>query len=120
MGIDVEWPGRRGDVLAALELLESEPPLLDSNGRDPRWPDLTNAVHWLVDDTVWDHFDPSESIGTILRAETEATAIRAVVSALLEVADRQRSGTDSSWFEDARWHSVRELARVAIDAMPFD
>ena len=118
MSIDVEWPDRRRDALEALELLESEPPLLPSNGSDPRWPDLANAVHWLVDDTVWDQIDPTESIGEILRTGTEATAIRVVVSAVIDVAKRQGpAAPDSSWFGDPGWQRVRELARVAIEAM---
>lgn len=76
--VDVEWPDQRGDVLAALELLASEPPLLEGDEPDPRWPDLTNAIHWPVDDTVSDIHDPIRSIGTTLRDEREAAAMRRV------------------------------------------
>lgn len=115
MKTDVEWPDRRGDVLSALELLADEPPELTENGADPRWPDLTNAVHWLVDDTWWDQTDPDESIGTILRSDAEAAVIRMVVGALVDVADRQSANaSDASWFGDPGWPIVRELATIAL------
>lgn len=56
--MDIEWPDLRQDVLNALDVLAAEPPILDENGHDPRWPDLKNAVHWLVDDTFWDTATP--------------------------------------------------------------
>jgi len=115
---DVEWPGQRGDVLAALELLSSAPPALTQHGADPRWPDVGNAVHWLVDDTWWDLKDPVESIGTILRDDTEAAAIRAVVAALVGVVDRHSPhSSDASWFGDPSWPTVRALANEALSTL---
>ena len=78
--MDVEWPDRRADVLAALDCLASAPPELSGDEADPRWADLTNAVHWLVDDTWWDQRDPRADIGLILANESEADATRAVVA----------------------------------------
>lgn len=90
----VAWPGRCEDVLAALEVLAAEQPELDGSGWDPRWPNLTEAVHWLVDDTFWDVHDPGASIGTILRDEREADAVREVGNAVVSVSDRQgRAGS---------------------------
>jgi hypothetical protein len=83
--VDVAWSDRREDVLSALRVLAAEPPVLDNESRDTRRPDLTNAVHWLIDDTSWDLQDPVTSIGTILRNGHEADAVREVVA----VSERQ-------------------------------
>jgi hypothetical protein len=109
--VEVEWPERRADVKAAVELLAAEPPVLQAAGMDPRWPDLTNAVHWLVDDTWWDQTDPASAVGTILRDEEEATAIQTLVSAVVRVAGRQgATSPDAGWFGDPEWPLVRDAA----------
>lgn len=66
---------RRVDLREALVLLSSEAPPLTPSDRDPRWPDLTAAIHWLVDDTWWDQRDPSEDVGVILRSGAEAAIV---------------------------------------------
>lgn len=112
--VDVEWPDRRADVLAALDCLASAPPGLSGDEADPRWPDLTNAVHWLVDDTWWDQRDPVADMGLILANESEADAIRAAVAALLTVARRTgATAADRVWFGDPSWGVVRELSARA-------
>ena len=112
--VDVEWPDRRADVLAALDCLASAPPGLSGDEADPRWPDLTNAVHWLVDDTSWDQRDPRADIGLILANESEVDAVRAAVAALLTVAERTgAAAADRAWFGDPGWGVVRELSARA-------
>lgn len=115
MNLSVAWPDRRGDVLNALDVLASEPPTLDARGQDPRWPDLSNAVHWLVDDTFWDHGEGArESIGTILRDENEADVVQLAVAAVMRVAKRQGpTSRDAAWFADEGWPEVRRAARAA-------
>jgi hypothetical protein len=49
----VAWPGRRGDVINSLFILMT----LTTRSVES-WPDLTAAVHWLVDDTFWDLYPP--------------------------------------------------------------
>lgn len=101
------------DVLTALDTLAAEPPDL-VNGQDPRWPSLSDAVHWLVDDTWWDHHDPVESVGTLLRSEQEARAVRRVVKAIVAVSERQGpTAPDGEWFGDEAWASVRSAAQEA-------
>jgi hypothetical protein len=113
--MDVAYPDRRQDVLNALGLLAADVPDLDGAGRDTRWPNLTEAVHWLVDDTAWDVHDPIGSIGTILRDEAEANAIRAVTIAVVAVSDRQgAAATDAAWYGDQNWPDVRRLAADAL------
>ncbi|MEV6443013.1 hypothetical protein [Amycolatopsis sp. NPDC051716] len=116
--MDVAWPERREDVVAALRVLAAEAPALGVVGRDPRFPDLTNAVHWLVDDTSWDSEDPVASVGTILRDGAEAEVIRAVVAAVVLVSDRQgAAASDAAWFGDRGWCEVRRLAAEALSCL---
>lgn len=103
----VEWPDRRGDVLNALGILASPNPSAE-------WPTLTDALHWLVDDTFWDVRDPAEDIGALLVDEHEAAAVRLVVRALVAVSERQGStATDQTWLNDSGWPMVRKLAKRA-------
>lgn len=114
----LEWPWRRPDLLTSLELLRDEPPALPTDGIDPRWPDLTFAVHYLVDDTFWDQTDIADSIGLILRDQTEADMARELVDLLVRVSDRQgAASSDACWFGDPDWPSVREAASRLLVAM---
>lgn len=98
---------RQCDIRAALVLLSDDAPALTPSGSDPRWPDLSAAIHWLVDDTWWDHGDPAEDVGVILRSETEAAAIRQVVEAIVGVHDRQGAqAPDSAWYGGPEWQQV--------------
>jgi hypothetical protein len=116
--IDVEWPFRREDVLFALDTLAAEPPDLQGDELDPRWPDLKNAVHWLVDDTWWDHNDPRESIGTMLRNEDEAIAVEKIVAMIVRVSERQGpTASNTKWFGDPDWPQVRTLAAQAATTL---
>ncbi|WP_116505430.1 hypothetical protein [Micromonospora sp. B006] len=45
----VAWPDRRADITNALSVLAT----LRPHGI-ALWPGLTEAVHWLIDDTSWD------------------------------------------------------------------
>lgn len=68
-----------------------------------------------IDDTWWDAQDPATSIGTILRNEREAAAIRLVVAALGGLSERQgATATDAQWFGDSGWPEVRRLAGDAL------
>jgi hypothetical protein len=115
--VAVEWPDWREDVLIGLETLAAKPPQLEKRERDPRWPDLTNAVHWVVDDTFWDFRDPADHIGTVLVDEEEAAALRLVVAAVVAVSERQVNNDDRSWFSDEDWSRVQALAAHAAALM---
>lgn len=109
----VEWEGQREDVLVALDFLAADPPRLAACP-DMHWPDRRNAVHWLVDDTWWDHRDPAESIGTILRSEQEAAAVRRVVVAVVGISHRQGpTASDGAWLADEGWQRVQKAAQDA-------
>lgn len=113
----VQWPDMRENVIAGLEVLAAPVPALSADGVDQRWPDLTNAVHWVVDDTWWDQHDATESIGTLLEDSDEAAAISAVVAAVVGVADRRATASDNEWFSDSEWPTVQELAAFALNLM---
>jgi hypothetical protein len=105
-------------VIQALALLASGPPTNAPKGFDDRWPDLTNAIHWLVDDTWWDQHDPAESLGDLLRDDTEVEAINAVLVPLLEVLNRLGSSApDYRYFSDEHWGDVRKQARIAVELL---
>ena len=114
MGADA-W-SQRADVKEALRLLADPVPALD-DGHDVRWPNLTDAIHWLIDDTGWDESKPGLDVGRrILRTTEEATVVSDLVAAVMIVHDRQGpTAPDAAWFSDAEWPSVQELARSAYD-----
>lgn len=121
MSTQVEWPDRRLDVIEALQVLASDVPILSPDGRDTRWPDLTSAVHWLVDDTFWDQQNPSKSIGEILTSESEAHAVRLAVRSVVIVSETVGAeSTDRDWFASAEWPRVQALARSALILMRSD
>lgn len=116
--MDVAWPWRHESLIEAAALLASEPPTLVGDDPDPSWPDLSWAVHEVVDDTSWDLYDPSGSIGTILRNDVEASAARELVHLLVQVSERQGADApDSRWFSDPGWGAVRATAIVLLHAL---
>lgn len=61
---------------------------------------------------------PPESIGTILRNDAEADAIRAVVTAVAAVSDHQgATAPDASWYDDQSWPEIRRLATQALASL---
>jgi hypothetical protein len=107
----VEWPDHREDVLNALDILASPNPSAE-------WPTLTEAVHWVVDDTSWDVRDPAEDIGALLIDEHEVAAVRSAVSAVVAVSERQGpTSSDPAWLDDPSWPIVRKMASRAATAI---
>lgn len=82
------------------------------------WPELRNAIHWLIDETWWDHHPPEEPIGLILRDRAEATSIALVVAAVLLVLE-EVSGTssDQACLDHPRWVDVASLASASRDLL---
>lgn len=117
--MSIAWPGRRADVVAGLEVLAAEPPPA-AGARDRRWPPLTDAVHWVVDDTWWDQRPPADDIGTILRDRAEADALAAVVAVLVGVLDEVGPDDDAAVFAHPRWAEVRRAAVAALDLVRGD
>lgn len=110
----VSWAYRRAGVMAGLEVL-AVASLDAAVETDRAWPSLTDAVHWVVDDTFWDIADPRAAVGEILVNEEEAEALAAVVSEVCGVSERQgASATDREWLKDDAWPRVRALAGLAL------
>lgn len=100
---------RRQGVVDAMEALAGFTPA-NVNG----WPDLSGTVQVLLTDTWWDRFDPAESLGELLRDETEVAAVRAMVTPLLEVLESFNTATpDETYLTHPRWPEVAEKARAA-------
>ena len=112
--MSVEWT-QRGDVKEALILLSSGVPDLTPEGWDPRWPNLTEAIHWLIDDTGWERRDPSEDVPRVLHTEEEASALAVLVRSVMKVHDRHGpTAPDAAWYGDSEWTRVQQLAATAL------
>ncbi|WP_199725726.1 hypothetical protein [Nocardiopsis sp. Huas11] len=118
--MEITWPERRQDVLNALDVLAAEVHRAESD-RNQTTPTLTDAVHWLIDDTFWDVRDPAEDIGALLLDEHEANAIRSVVASVEVIARRQgTTASDALWFDDPEWPLVTSrAARAASELRGF-
>lgn len=110
-------PGRRDDILSALTVLATITPATLHH-----WPGLTEAIHWLIDDTGWDRyyengqeiFNPDLAIGDILRDRSEVTAIGAVLAPLLDVlGDLGPRRADTEYLGHHRWPGVLAAAHSA-------
>lgn len=113
---DVEWPGRREEIAMALEVLSTISPATTE-----RYPRLKDAVHWLVDNTWWDDFDPANDIGKILRDKTEVSMIKAVVIPLLTVLDDLGPvRPDAEYLARPLWAVVAANAKTAHRLMTSD
>ncbi|RQX09637.1 hypothetical protein DLJ58_14210 [Micromonospora arida] len=106
--IAITWPDRRADITNALSVLAT----LQPHGI-ASWPGLTDAVHWLIDDTFWDGHDPRDDIGTILADTSEAEAIIATLEPLLAILGALGpTAPDDDYLTHPRWH---EVTRAATD-----
>jgi len=100
-------------VVAGLDALAT-PPLLSNEGWDQRWPDLTNAIHWVVDDTWWDYTDPAESVGELLVNEAEAQALAEVVALVVAVGEAVGAeASDAAWASHPSWPRLQRAAASA-------
>lgn len=110
---EVEWPGRRCDVIEALRVLATATPETLRC-----WPGLTEAVHWLIDDTCWDFLSPAEVIGQILVDHHEVDKINAVLGPFLAVIDEvEPSSDDDDYLSHPRWPVIADGARAALDLL---
>lgn len=117
----VNYPGRRQDIIGSLRVLMAINPATVGE-----WPGLTDAVHWLVDDTGWDlyhdngdeAFNPQAAVGYLLKDAKEVAVINAVLEALLVVLGELGPGNaDSEYLTHERWPEVAATARVAHERL---
>jgi hypothetical protein len=115
---EVEWPGRRGEIIDALEFFATVTPAnLQSWDQDFR-----DAVDVLVDSTFWDLYDeegtelfnPARFIGRILRDHHEVDVIAAVFDPLLTVLrDLGPVRPHPEYLAHPRWPDVAATAAAA-------
>ncbi|MEW2331817.1 hypothetical protein AB0880_28940 [Micromonospora chersina] len=109
----IAWPDRRTDIINALSILAA----LHSH-ETTSWPGLTEAVHWLIDDTFWDRHHPCNDIGTILASTDEADAITATLEPLSAILDELGpTAADDDYLTHPRWHEVTHAAADAHQLM---
>lgn len=106
----VEWPDRRLDIIAALNVLAAPDPAAPR-----RYPNLTDAIHWLIDDTWWDKHDPARDIGKLLIDTAEAQAIHNVLEPLKEILhDLGPVAPDKEYVQHDRWNQVAAAASICL------
>lgn len=100
---------QRDDVVQALRVLtDADAHQLWREGTET-WPGMTDAVHWLIDDTWLDRRPPTDLVPMIFRSEGEATAVGAVSGALLRVLDDLDARFGQSDYSDRRDHRPPRL-----------
>lgn len=78
-------------------------------------PSLTDAVHWLIDDTWLDTKSSAEQVGRLFVDTAEAAAVDAAVSALLVVLDALGPvRPDSEYLVHPNWPAVIDASRFAL------
>jgi hypothetical protein len=81
-------------------------------------PDLTDAIHWVVDDTWWDVRSPEASIPSVLRNTDEALLVADAVQKLLVVLDALGPvAPDRDYTRHDGWPAVRSSCQRAYDAL---
>ncbi|MEV4399577.1 hypothetical protein [Nonomuraea sp. NPDC049607] len=117
----VQWPERRKDVLESLRALS------DRDYQDQHWrsgkgrPDLTAAVHWLIDDTFIDQHGARALIPHLFFDQREADLVQTVVGALLHVLDDLGpTAPDNAYLDHPEWTNVQNSAGAAYLALSSD
>ncbi|NUW45953.1 SCO4402 family protein [Nonomuraea rhodomycinica] len=111
-------PERREDVLEALRAL-GDREYQDQHWRSGKgWPDLTAAVHWLIDDTFIDMNGARSLIPRLFLDEREADLVQMVVDALLRVLDALGpTAPDDAYLDHPEWINVLNSAGAAYLAL---
>ncbi|MEV4802860.1 hypothetical protein AB0K18_22865 [Nonomuraea sp. NPDC049421] len=114
----VRSPEQREDVLEALRALG------DRGYQDQHWrfgegsPDLTAAVHWLIDDTFIDQHGARALISHLFVDQREADLVQTVVDALLRVLDDLGpTAPDNAYLDHPEWINVLNSAGAAYLAL---
>ncbi|WP_420540754.1 SCO4402 family protein [Nonomuraea roseoviolacea] len=114
----VQWPQRREDVLEALRALGDHEYQTHQWRSGQGWPDLTAAVHWLVDDTFMDETGARAMIPYLFCDEEEADLVQIVVDALVHVLDDLGpTAPDSAYLDHPGWIDVLDSACAAYLAL---
>jgi len=112
---EVSLSSSRAALIDALDLLSDR--TLHSKWRsgEQTWPGLTEAVHWLIDDTWLDKRPAASLVPEVLTDSAEAAAVEAAVSSLLVVLDDLGSTCpDGQYLEHGGWPTVIETSASAL------
>jgi hypothetical protein len=113
--VKVAWEGQRADVIEALRALSDDNLRQSWSRGESIAPSLTDAVHWLVDDTWLDTRPASSLIPEVFVDHAEAGAIDRAVKALLVVLDGHGPlAEDREYLEHSNWPNVVEASRAAL------
>ncbi|MFI7452203.1 hypothetical protein ACIBQX_32230 [Nonomuraea sp. NPDC049714] len=114
----LKWPERREDVLEALRAL-GDRDYQDQHWRSGKgWPDLTSAVHWLIDDTFIDQHGARALIPHLFLDQREADLVQVVADALLLVLDDLGpTAPDNAYLDHRGWTNVLNSAGAAYLAL---
>ncbi|MET7460047.1 hypothetical protein [Nonomuraea sp. NPDC005501] len=117
----VQWPDKRKDVLEALRAL-GDRDYQDQHWRSGKgWPDLTAAVHWLIDDTFIDQRGARALIPHLFLDQREADLVQTVVDALLHVLDDfGPAAPDNAYLDHPGWINILHAAGAAHAALSSD
>ncbi|MGW0807211.1 SCO4402 family protein [Nonomuraea sp. NPDC002799] len=114
----VRWPEQREDAIEALRAL-GDRDYQDQHWRSGKgWPDLTAAVHWLIDDTFIDQRGAQALIPHLFLDQREAGLVQLVVDALLRVLDDLGpAAPDIAYLDHPGWIDVLGTAAAAHAAL---
>lgn len=112
---EVEWPDWRSDVIEALRALADEELHVVWRNREPSTPSLTDAVHWLIDDSWFDTKSATSMVGRLFADEREAAGVDAAVSTLLVILDEVGPvQPDRAYLDHPNWQDVVSTSRAAL------
>ena len=115
---EILWPDRREDLVNALRVLSDVDHQASWSTADAAPPSLTDAVHWLVDDTGLDVGAASDLIPEMLRDQSEATAVDGAVRALMLIlVDLGATRPDRDYLEHPNWPDVVTTSTAALNVL---
>jgi hypothetical protein len=107
----------RPDVIAALEVLTDRRTHDRWLHGEQTWPDLRNAIHWLIDDTWWDQHPALDDVGPVLRSTDEALAIQHAVDLLCALIDDiEPTDHDATYVTHPTWATCVDACERALRA----
>lgn len=107
----------RVDVVAALQTLSDRELHERWVCGEPTWPDLDNAVHWLVDDTGLDLESTEAMDDSLFRTREEASLVKDAVDSLCRVIDLLGHVDAAAYVRNERWPGVVTACANALAAM---
>lgn len=116
--LSVRFPQFRRDVIAGLEAFSSHQLAVSWRAGESTFPSITDAVHWIIDDTWWDTKPVADSVGLLLTSPAEAEAVGAAVEAVLAVVEAVGpDSSDAAFAAHDLFPAAQERCRAALEVM---